>query len=144
MKKILFLFLSLNLVIINGCKSDKTATPSLTETISKFYKTLIEPTRDELASFVSDSLSYGHSSATIENKAQFIETLMEGKSNFLLIDIKDQTVHIQNNTAVVRHNLYAKIHDKDKPEMMIALHILSVWELVDGKWILWARQAVKI
>ena len=129
---------------IYGCSNKESEMMILTQTLVKFNEVLINPEHKQLADLVSDSLSYGHSSGAVENKSQFIETLVQGNSNFLSIDISDQHITILKNMAVVRHNLSAIVHDKNKPQASINLHILMVWERTDANWILVARQAVRI
>lgn len=145
MKRILTLaFFSGIVIFFTGCKLSIPSATVLTETIEKFHKALIDPDSAILSGFVSDSLSYGHSSGKVENKEQFISTLTTGASNFLSITITNQQVTLFSTTAIVRHDLEAAIHDKDKPAMTIHLRILMVWQIVADKWVLIARQAVKI
>ncbi len=145
MKRVIAIALLSGIVIFfTGCKPATSSATSLTETIEKFHKALIEPDSATLSGFVSDSLSYGHSSGKIENKEQFINTLTTGVSNFLSITITNQRVTLFSTTSIVRHDLEAAIHDKDKPAMTIHLRILMVWQIVADKWVLIARQAVKI
>ena len=87
--------------------------------------------------------SFGHSSGKIENKAEFIEALVSGKSNFNSIEFKDQTISISGSTALVRHKLYAEITDNGKTAN-IAIGILLVWVKQKGKWRLLGRQAYKL
>ena len=120
--KTFFVFCSLFflLVLTNGCSNDQTEN-DLKATIIRFYDVLIAPGDDHLSHLVSDSLSYGHSSGKVENKSQFIETLVNGNSNFLSIIITDQQITMMKNVAVVRHNLSASIKDKNKPQSNINL-----------------------
>ncbi len=134
------------LVVIlgSGCSMKGSSIRELEETVIRFKNALLEPDEESLSVLVSDSLSYGHSSGVVENKARFIEALLQGTSNFKSIDITDQRISVVENVAVVRHILSAHIHDKDKPESHIRLHILMVWVKHKGDWVLIARQAVRL
>jgi hypothetical protein len=106
-------------------------------------KNMIDPDKAMLQKITSEQLSYGHSSGTIEDQATFIETLVSGKSDFVTIDLTDQTVSVSGNTAIVRHNLSATTNDGGNPGT-VKLHIMTVWQKQKGQWKMLARQAVKL
>jgi hypothetical protein len=126
-----------------GCSERDNEIEHLSQTVYKFYEVLIDPEHKLLADLVSDSLSYGHSSGTVENKKHFVESLLNGNSNFLSVNITNQQIRLIKNVAVVRHNLSALIEDKDKPQTNINLHILMVWVKIGANWVLVARQSVR-
>ena len=116
---------------------------SLFQSIERFRVAMVEGDKSALESLVSDSLSYGHSSGRLEDKKQFIENIISGKSDFISIEISEQTVSILQNIAVVRHILYAETNDNAKPGN-VRLKVLQVWQKQKKVWKLIARQAVKI
>ncbi|WP_211443098.1 nuclear transport factor 2 family protein [Collimonas humicola] len=95
-----------------------------------------------LKPLVMDELSYGHSNGKVQDKAEFIEALVSGASNFVSIALSDQSIRIVQDTAVVRHTFVAVTNDSGKPGN-VALKILMVWKKHDGHWRLLARQAVR-
>jgi len=111
--------------------------------IEKLRLALINPTEKILSDLTADELSFGHSSGKIENKKEFIEALVSGKSNFTTIEFKDQTITISGSTALVRHKMFAEITDGDKTSN-IAIGILLVWVNQKGQWNLLGRQAYKL
>ena len=111
--------------------------------VEALRKLMVQPIKEELEALVADELHYGHSDADLEDKATFINTLMTKKSDFLSIDLSEQTINVYNETAVVRHVLRADTFDDEVPRT-IKLLILSVWNLQNGKWKIVARQAVKM
>ena len=113
------------------------ATKALTEA-------MLKPTAQVLNKLASDKLSYGHSSGTIETKEQFVNTLVSGASVFEEIQISEQTVYLQDNTAIVRHILNAKTNDPGKGPASIRLGIMLTWVKSNGSWQLLARQAFKL
>lgn len=116
---------------------------ALVRAVEQLKRNMIQPNQAVLADLTSPSLSYGHSNGVIENKNEFIASLVSGKYNFLSISLTNQKMEIQEDVAIVRHDLDAKTHDMGKPENTIQLHILTVWQKKGNKWILIARQAVK-
>ncbi len=104
---------------------------------------MVDPVKQQLENLLADSLSYGHSSGHIDTKQQFIEKLTTGKSDFFSIDITNQTVQVYKNTGIVRHDLSGITNDAGKSGT-VKLHVLTVWIKKGNRWLLAARQAVKI
>ena len=97
-----------------------------------------------LDKLVLEDLSYGHSSGRIDTKSSFIGDLMKGASDFVTLDITDQSVKVTGDTAVIRHTLSATTNDSGKPGK-VNLKVLQVWQKqVSGEWKLLARQAVRV
>lgn len=105
---------------------------------------MLKPTATTLNQLASDKLSYGHSSGAMETKEQFVQTLVSGASVFEEIQLSDQTVDVQDNTAVVRHVLTAKTNDPGKGSANIRIGIMLTWVKSDGNWQLLGRQAFKL
>jgi ketosteroid isomerase-like protein len=106
-------------------------------------KAMVDGDKAALENLVTEQLSYGHSGGLLENKNQFVEKIVSGKSDFVTIDLSEQTVSVSGKTAIVRHILKAKTNDGGKPGD-VHLRILLVWQKQGGKWKLLARQAVKM
>jgi ketosteroid isomerase-like protein len=117
--------------------------PTLVSAVEAFRKALIDPTKVALDKLTMDDLSYGHSSGLIQNKAAFEQALLSGASDFVSIDLTDQTMKVVGNTAWVRHTLTAVTNDGGKPGEA-HLSVLLVWMKQKGQWRLLARQAVKV
>lgn len=111
--------------------------------INKLTELMITPDSLALDKLILNNLSYGHSSGKIETKQQFMQSLLSGSSDFVDINLTDQTVTIQNKTALVRHTLNAKTNDKNVPGN-VKLNILLVWSKEKAGWKLLGRQAVKV
>jgi|SRR5687768_6238396 len=113
------------------------------DAVEKLRKAMIDGNKVELENIVSDKLSYGHSGGHVEGKAEFVEKIVSGKSDFVTIELKDQTINISGKTAVVRHKLNATTNDNGKPGE-VHLAILLVFQKEHKQWKLLARQAVKL
>ena len=115
---------------------------AVSEAVEKLRLAMIDADKNVLDKIISDSLSYGHSTGRIENKSEFIRNLLSGKSDFVTIDMTDQTISISGDAAIVRHVLSATTNDSGKPGTT-KLKVLLVWQKEKGTWKLLARQAVK-
>ena len=116
---------------------------AVTQAVESLRKALIDPDKSTLDKLAADDLSYGHSSGLLQDKAAFEEALISGKSDFVSIELSEQTVKVVGNTAIVRHHFSAATNDGGKPGT-VKLAILLVWQKQKGEWKLLARQAVKI
>jgi ketosteroid isomerase-like protein len=111
--------------------------------VEKLRLAMISGVKSELEAVADDSLSYGHSGGAVEGKSEFVEKIASGKSDFVTIDLSEQTISVYGNVAVVRHRLYAKNNDGGKPGE-VKLKILLVFRKVGNDWKMLARQAVKL
>lgn len=113
------------------------------DAVEKLRMAMISGDRAALTDIASDSLSYGHSGGNVQNKAEFVEGIASGKSDFVTIDLSEQTVSVMKNVALVRHILTATTNDGGKPGN-VKIKILLVWVKEKGQWKMLARQAVKL
>lgn len=111
--------------------------------VEELRQAMISGNADQLAAITTDDLVYGHSSAKVENKKEFIAAFVNGSSDFVTIDLSEQVIHVYKKAAVVRHILYATNNDKGRPGT-VKLSILTTWVKESGRWKLAARQAVRI
>jgi ketosteroid isomerase-like protein len=116
---------------------------SVVDAVEKLRTAMISGERSALEAIASDSVSYGHSGGNVQNKAEFVEGIASGKSDFVTIDLSEQTVSVMNNIAVVRHVLTATTNDGGKPGN-VKIKVLLVWVKEKGQWKMLARQAVKL
>jgi hypothetical protein len=145
MKKIYFAFLMLAAVAAPSASAVAQAMddPTLVSAVEALRKALIDPDKATLDKLTMNELSYGHSSGLIQDKAAFEEALLSGASDFVSIELSDQTLKVVGNTAWVRHKLSAMTNDGGKPGEA-HLSVLLIWMKQKGQWRLLARQAVKI
>lgn len=113
------------------------------EAVEQLRKAMVDADKAGLENAVSDSLSYGHSTGRVESKTEFVENLVSGKSDFVTIELSEQTISVKDGVAVVRHILNAVTNDGGKPGTA-KIKILLVWVKEKGQWKLLARQAVKL
>jgi hypothetical protein len=62
--------------------------------VEEMRQLMINPEKEGLDQMTDEQLSYGHSSGVIDNKSDFIEKLLSGRSDFVSIELKDQTIQI--------------------------------------------------
>lgn len=130
-----------------SCNQEQGLVSSATEVeaaIERFREVMLQPDQKIFEGLLAESLTYGHSNGLIEDKATCIASMVSGKYKFTSLDFSEQTIHVANNTAIVRHILFGHTQDAGKEAGTVNLKVLQVWFRNDGKWQLLARQAVKI
>ena len=116
---------------------------AVTAAVENLRKAMIDGDKTGLQNITADQLSYGHSSGKVEDKATFVDNIATGKSDFVTIDLTNQTITISGDAAIVRHSLTATTNDNGKLGN-VNLNILLIWQKQKGQWKLLARQAVKV
>jgi hypothetical protein len=115
-KKLIFVISFIMTITVSAQKiSDKEAVNAAAE---KLRLAMISGEKSELESLILPELTYGHSGGHIDDAKEFVEKLVSKKSDFLTIDITNQTVNIVGNTATVRHHFYATTADVGKLRVM--------------------------
>lgn len=140
--KHLFLGTFLLLMIgVAGCGKNN-GEASVKKAVDKLNKAMVDADSAALYQLTYPNLSYGHSSGVIQNQKEFVEGITSGRSDFVSIELTDQTIEVVGNTATVRHILSAKTFD-NQVDGTVRLQILLVFVKSEGEWKLLARQAVK-
>lgn len=141
-KQFAFLFLLLVFIQLDATAQSRKE-KAVAHAVESLRKAMIDADSASLNALTQPVLSYGHSSGRVEDKASFIRSLTSGASDFVTIDLADQTISVVDRTAIVRHVLSAQTNDNGKPGS-VKLSILTVWEKEGFRWKLLARQAVRI
>lgn len=114
------------------------------EAVEALRVQLVDPEQAVLEGIADDILSYGHSNGHIEDKAEFIASLISQKFNFETLDLTEQTIDLSGETAIVRHQLQGNTADAGKEPGTANLKVMQVWQKKGDDWKLLSRQAVKI
>jgi ketosteroid isomerase-like protein len=111
--------------------------------VEKLRKAMVAADAATLKSLAAEELSYGHSNGLVENRAEFVDQFVTGKSVFVNITLSDQTVKIVGDVAIVRHRLTGDTNNSNVPGK-VDIIILMVWQKQKGEWKLLARQAARL
>jgi len=142
MKKLLLLvFLASTLVACSQSAEEQNVWSS----VEALTKAVFE-TKDSVAieGLTNKFLTYAHSSGLVEDRPTMIHAAVSSPLKYKDLSIEKGVINIDGNTAVLRHNLRAISIDQRGTESPLNLGILQVWKKNNGKWQIWARQAVRI
>jgi ketosteroid isomerase-like protein len=104
---------------------------------------MISRDKSALEKLTSGDLSFGHSTAVIQNKSEFLNDVLSGPTIFQKIDISNQTIHFAGDVAIVRNVSSITGTTKGAP-LDIKIGVLMIWQKLDGTWKLLARQGFKL
>jgi hypothetical protein len=110
--------------------------------VEKLRLAMIDGNKIILGEIASEQLSYGHSGGHVDDKKEFVEKIVSGRSDFVSIRLSEQKIIVSKKTAIVRHRLDAVTNDNGNPGE-VHLLVMLVWQKQEGSWKLLARQAIK-
>jgi ketosteroid isomerase-like protein len=138
----LLLFL-LGFVIAVGSRAQGAGEKEVAARVEQLRLAMVNADGKALRDLTAEKLSYGHSSGTIEGREAFVENIVNGKSDFVAIDLNDQSIMISGDVAIVRHKMTGQTNDGGKPGSL-KINVLLVWQKQRRQWKLVARQSTKI
>jgi ketosteroid isomerase-like protein len=141
MRRIYLLLLCVIMTSIVNAQSK--AENQVASAVENLKQAMLTGNRSALNDIAANDLSYGHSSGKIEDKTAFVESIASGKSDFVTLDLGNQTIKVSGKTALVRHKLSAQTSDNGNPGS-VNLGVLLVFQKQKGNWKLLARQAFKL
>lgn len=97
----------------------------------------------KLDQLLADDLTYTHSSAQTQTKAEFIATVHEGKSRYRSIEFQQSSARIYGDTAVTNSEVRVNL-TVDGKDVSVHARFLHVWVKRNGHWQLAAHQGTKI
>ncbi len=123
-------------------KVDSKAVKQVEARVELLRTAMISADAQQLKELTATELNYGHSGGHVEDQAAFIEKIVSGKSDFVTIELRDQTIQIVKDIAIVRHNLIGTTNDNGKAGD-VNIGVMLIWQKQHGTWKLLARQAFK-
>lgn len=124
-------------------KAQTTEQKAVGTAVEKMRLALISGDRVALNEITAEGLNYGHSNGKVQKRAEFVEAVASGASDFVTIELKEQTIQVNGKTALVRHQLHATTNDGGKPGE-VHLGIFLVFQKERNHWLLLGRQAFKL
>jgi ketosteroid isomerase-like protein len=103
----------------------------------------IKQDKAKLDSLTAEQLSYSHSDARLQNKAEFIAGVMARKGTVKSLEWPEMTTQLVGNNAVVRH-LWVAESELDGKVTNTKIGVMQVWQKQDGGWKLLARASWKL
>ena len=108
------------------------------------FAAMVKGDRAALDRLLADDLTYTHSSALFESKAEFIKSVTSGNIDYVSIvpSEPDWKVRVNGNTAIVNGVAAVNVIDTGK-DLKIKIRYTTIHSNRDGHWQLVARQATR-
>jgi hypothetical protein len=116
---------------------------AVTQAVDALRKAVFDQNKTDLDKLTSEQLSYGHSSAVVQNKAEFIDGVMTRKATVKSINFPDLKIAVAGDAAIARH-IYESESETDGKPNSVRIGNLQVWQKQGGDWKLLARQGYKL
>src|SRR5690242_14607870 len=100
MKKIIVFFSLLFIMNQSDLYAQTKEDAAVATAIKSLYKAMIDADSTGMDKWTAADLSYGHSSNKVQDKKAFISAITSGASDFVTIDLSDETIKVTGNTAV--------------------------------------------
>ncbi len=104
---------------------------------------ILKQDKAKLDALTAAQLSYSHSDARVQNKAEFIDGVMTRKATVKSIEFPDLTVAMAGPNANMRH-LYVSESELDGKTNHVKIGVLQVWQKQGSDWKLLARAAFRL
>jgi ketosteroid isomerase-like protein len=96
-----------------------------------------------LSNVLADDVTYGHTNAMIQTKAELIRDIVSLVQDYKSIEPSEMNIRVYGNTAVVNMNSKVVMNYQSQP-LELNMKITFTWIKKDKDWQLVARQAVKM
>jgi len=112
-------------------------------TVKEFHQALIKKNTVSINQQTDKALSYGHSNGWVETKADLIKDLETGYMGYQVFKEDSMTIVLNGTMANVRFLADVTVTLKGVTSSF-HLKVLEVWVKKSSRWVLFARQAVKV
>jgi hypothetical protein len=119
---------------------DETA---LSQAVDELRKAIFSADKAKLTALAADQLSYGHSDGRVQNKAEFIDGVVNRKPTVKSLEFPELKTGVSGDAGWARH-LFVQTSELDGKTTDIKLGTLEVWQKQGGDWKLLARQGFKL
>lgn len=96
-----------------------------------------------LSKVLAEDVTYGHTNAMIQTKAELIRDVVSLVQDYKSIEPTEMKIRIYDNTAIVNMNAKVVMNYQQQP-LELNMKITLTWIKKDKEWQLVARQAVKM
>lgn len=117
--------------------------PGLAAAVEELRKAILAADKAKLAALTASELSYGHSSAVVQDQQTFINGVVNRKATVKSLDFPDLKTFTAGDIGVARHR-YVSDSEQDGKANHVDIGVLAVWQKQGGAWKLVARQGYKL
>jgi hypothetical protein len=113
------------------------------KSVDEFRTAVLKQDKAKLDALAAAQLSYSHSDARLQNKAEFIDGVMTRKATVKSLEWPEMTVQIVGNNGIVRH-LWVSESELEGKVTNTKIGVIQVWQKQDAAWKLLARASWRL
>ena len=129
--------------LIRSAQAEAPDEAAVKKAVDELRMAVVKKDKGILETLAAPQLSYSHSDARLQNKAQFIDGVMTRKATVKSLEWPEMTVQIVGANGVVRH-LWVSESELDGKTTNTKIGVMQVWQKQDGGWKLLARASWKL
>lgn len=130
-------------LLANGsCEPTAAAEAAVLQAMHALSQACLDASRADLAELTMASLTYSHTDGRIQTREAFIDALVNGQSVFRGIKLRNASVQLAGEIALVSHRALYDIFNRGEPGTS-DVQVSQIWQLDAGAWRLRLRQARK-
>jgi hypothetical protein len=129
--------------LIRSAQAQSEDEAAVKKAVEELRTTIIKQDKARLDALTAPQLSYSHSDARLQNKAEFIDGVMTRKGTVKSLEWPEMTVQIVGANGIVRH-LWVSQTELDGKVTNTKIGVMQVWQKQDAAWKLLARASWKL
>jgi ketosteroid isomerase-like protein len=129
--------------LIGSARAESADEGAVKKAVEELRTAVIKQDKAKLDSLTAAQLSYSHSDARLQNKAEFIDGVMTRKATVKSLEWPEMTVQVVGANGVVRH-LWVSESELDGKVTNTKIGVIQVWQKQDGGWKLLARASWRL
>ncbi len=130
-------------ILIRSAQAESPDEAAVKKAVEELRAAVIKKDKATLEALAAPQLSYSHSDARLQNKAEFVDGVMTRKATVKSLEWPEMTVQIVGTNGVVRH-LWVSESELDGKTTHTKIGVMQVWQKQDGGWKLLARSSWKL
>jgi len=115
----------------------------LAAAVEALRKAIFAADKAQLTALTASELTYGHSSAVVQDQPTFIAGVVDRKATVKSLEFPDLKMFVAGDAGVTRHRYVADSEEGGKAAH-VDIGVLGVWQKQGGHWKLLARQGYKL
>lgn len=140
--KLKFIILFLSIATLSFSQDEKGRMEIMMKMLT-LKNALVEKDSIALSKVLAEDVTYGHTNAMIQTKAELIRDVVSLVQDYKSIEPSEMKIRIYDNTAIVNMNSKVVMNYQKQP-LELSMKITFTWIKKDKDWQLVARQAVKM
>ncbi len=129
--------------LIGSARAESADDGVVKKAVDELRTAVLKQDQAKMASLAAEQLSYSHSDARLQNKAEFIDGVMTRKATVKSLEWPELTAQIVGNTGVVRH-LWVSESELEGKVTNTKIGVIQVWQKQDAAWKLLARASWRL